>query len=130
MELPERVPCGFCREPERWPDLCPDDPPDEFCLEEIDHRHEMGDHRRCAAPDCDGALLVAEAATRGGDFARTEGKAFAVVNTFTDPWTFRSFDRLQQAKPYRSKCGKAAGARLSIDFKGAVFVVTANGVVL
>ena len=130
MALPEQVPCGFCREPDRWPHRCPGDPPDRFCLSEIDHRHEMGDHRRCVAPDCEGALLVAEAATQGSHFARTEGKAFAVVNTMVEPWTFRSFDRLQQAKPYRTQCGRAAGAKWSIEFKGAVFVVTASGVVL
>ncbi|MEV8372994.1 hypothetical protein AB0P21_09670 [Kribbella sp. NPDC056861] len=130
MTQPAQVPCGFCDVAQRWPDHCPGDPPDDHCLGEIDYRHAVGDHRRCVAPDCTGALLVAEVAVQGSHFARSEGKAFAVVNTLTEPWTFRSFDRLQQAKPYRSYCGKAAGATWSIEFKGAVFVVTANGVVL
>ncbi|GAB3952486.1 hypothetical protein GCM10029976_090780 [Kribbella albertanoniae] len=130
MALPEQVPCGFCREPDRWPDSCPGDPPDSFCLGEIDHRHDMGDHRRCVAPDCEGALLVAEAAIRGSRQAIADGLDFAVVNTFTDPWEIRSFAQLQQAKPYRTRCGKAAGVRWSIEYKGRVFVVTRSGVVL
>ena len=48
----------FFDEPKRRPDACPGEQPDEFCLEEIDGRHSMDDHRRCSPQDCDGAVKV------------------------------------------------------------------------
>jgi hypothetical protein len=129
MTLPAQVTCGFCGRRNRWPDGCPGDN-DEICVEEIAWRHELGDHRRCSPNDCDGTAVLAEVAARGGDCARQAGKPFAVVNTMVDPWECRPFDRLQQAKPYRSRLGKAAGHKWSIEFKVLVFVVTAEGKVI
>lgn len=74
--------------------------------------------------------MLAEVATRGSQAARQAGKPYAIVNTMTDPWECRAFDRLQQAKPYRSRLGRAAGFTMSIDFKVLVFVVTAEGKVI
>ena len=131
--LPAPHACGFCQESGRWPGLCPGVPADDFCLEEVGYRHELGDHRRCAPQDCDAFALIAEVGTRGADHARQSGKPYAVVNTFATPWEFRAFDRLQQAKPYRSRVGKAGLGRqdaYSIEFKTHVFVVSADGTVL
>jgi hypothetical protein len=75
-------------------------------------------------------VLLEEVATQGRHAATQSGKPYVVVNTMTEPWECRSFDRLQQAKPYRSRLGKAAGYRYSIEFKTKVFVVTADGQVI
>lgn len=128
--LPARFACGFCQERGRWPDLCPGDPPDEFCLEEIVFRHDLGDHRRCAPTDCDGYVLISEVASRGAAHCRATGSPLAAVNTYADPWEVSGFTSLQQAKPYRSRVGKANGARWSFEFKSRVFVVRADGSVV
>lgn len=127
---PARYACGWCEEPNRWPDCCPGQPPDAHCVDEIAWRHELGDHRRCDPRQCDGFVLLQEVITRGQHEARKANMPLVVVNTMTDPWSYRPFERLQQAKPYRSRVGKAAGAEHSIEFKTKVFIVTAEGSVI
>jgi hypothetical protein len=60
------------------------------------------------------------------------GLDYAVVNTLVTPWEFRAFAGLAQAKPFRSRVGKAALGQcaLGIEFKRAVFVVRADGTVV
>lgn len=124
--------CGWCGQQQRWPLSCPGDPADEFCLEEIVWRHELGDHRRCSPHDCDAFALVSEVASRGQAHALASGKPLVVVNTLTEPWSLRGFDRLQQAKPYRIAVGRHTLGKdaPSIAVKTRVFVVRADGSVI
>lgn len=124
------VDCGFCGELARWwPDSCPGDPPDDHCLEVIEFKHDIGDHRRCSITTCSGAAMVAEVSRRGAEVATRAEKRWAVVDTFTEPWRFASSDHLGWIKQQRTRWGREHGARFPFEYKDRVLIVRDDGVV-
>lgn len=123
-----RVPCAWCRERDRWPDLCPNG--DEVCADIIALQCELEDHRRCEPDACAWAeqFLVAVIAAGVAECGRT-GKRFAVVSTVEDDGevkALRAFDRTQQAKPFRTQYGRRKGLGHTA-LHGLIVVVREDG---
>lgn len=89
----------------------------------------MGDHRRCEPRHCTWATrwLVAVTAAGIAECGRT-GKRFTVVSTVDgeDAIVLRAFDRLQQAKPFRTKYGHERGLDWG-ERHGLIVVVREDG---
>lgn len=124
----DRSRCGWCGESNRWPDRCPDG--DAYCAdEEIPFRCSVGDHRRCSERTCSWAKQwLAEVISVGLAACARAGSRFAVVSLLGEEAVAdRCFARLQQAKPYRTRVGRAAGLSSLPEIKGKVLIVREDG---
>jgi hypothetical protein len=131
------VKCAWCSHPGGWwPESCPLGEPGgedhEVCTDQIAYRHETDDHRRCDVNDCGWAAywrpLVVAAGIRA---CRLGGRSFAVVSTMDSPdaEVMRTFDRTQQAKPWRTRIGRSRGLPEAV-LHGVFLVVRHDGVIV
>lgn len=123
-----RTECAWCKEPDRWPDKCPKR--DSFCREEVSFRCEVGDHRRCAPRTCAWARRwLVEVISTGVAACGSKGKRYAVVSTLSgdEAKVVGTYAQTQQAKPARTRFGKANGLESLSVIKGLVLIVREDG---